>query len=273
VDPNEMYQYTDIVTETGLVKLTEVRDSSFLDGGNITQITKHFYNNLDKQYEVSATYQTNSNCSTLKKWFKYPKDIAIAPYTSMANLNMLSQVIITTDSLDNKFLQESQTVYSPWQNTFYAPSSLTVKRGTGAKETEMTYHKYDKFGNPLYISRYDADYVVYLWSYNYQYPIAEISGATYDEVKSALAYSDTQIESLAAQSNPDVNWVDSRLRAYFNNKTSHVTTYTCKPLVGVSTMTDPRGIVTKYDYDAFGRLIKVTRGNEVIETYDYRYRD
>jgi len=52
-----------------------------------------------------------------------------------------------------------------------------------------------------------------------------------------------------------------------------VTTYTYKPLVGILTMTDPRGAVTKYDYDAFGRLIRVTQAEKAIGWYDYHYKN
>jgi len=41
----------------------------------------------------------------------------------------------------------------------------------------------------------------------------------------------------------------------------------------MATMTDPRGVVTKYDYDSFGRLSKVTQADKVIQTYDYHYKN
>ena len=72
----------------------------------------------------------------------------------------------------------------------------------------------------------------------------------------------------------DLNTTDmttiNSLRAKLPN--ALVTTYTYKPLVGMATMTDPRGVVTKYDYDGFGRLIKVTQADKVIETYGYHYK-
>ena len=239
-------------------------------------LTTNFYNNLDKQYEVSATYQTNSNGSTLKKWFKYPKDMAVAPYTSMVDRNMLSQVIVTTDSIDNRFLQENETLYSSWSSPFsnplIAPSGTTVRRGTGAKETEYTFHNYDIYGNLQYASKYGADPVVYLWSYNYQYPIAEIKNASFDQVQTNLGgYS--VVNQIAAANEPS----SSDLTTINNLRTqlpyALVTTYTYKPLVGKLSMTDPRGVITKYDYDSFGRLIKVTQADKVIETYDYHYKN
>jgi len=66
-----------------------------------------------------------------------------------------------------------------------APSCTTIKRGTNVKDTEYTFHNYDKYGNLQYISKNGADPVVYLWGYNYHYPIAKIEGATYTDVKAS----------------------------------------------------------------------------------------
>jgi len=134
------------------------------------------------------------------------------------------------------------------------------------------YYKYNDRGNIIEIKSARSEQLTsYLWSYNSQYPIAEIKNATYDQVKSALGYSDTQIESLAAQTNPDVGNISNLLRANLPN--AQVTTYTYKPLVGLQTMTDPRGVVTQYDYDSYGRLIKVSQDNKVVGAYDYHYKE
>jgi YD repeat-containing protein len=52
-----------------------------------------------------------------------------------------------------------------------------------------------------------------------------------------------------------------------------ITTYTYKPLVGVTSSTDPRGYTITYNYDTFGRLINVkdADGNLMSEN-EYHYR-
>ena len=272
---DDLFQFTDIPAETGLVKLTQVSETSSFDGNAVSQLTNYYYNNLDNQYEVSATYQQNSDNTTVKKAFKYPKDFNLSPYTSMVNRNMLSQVVTTTDSIDSKFLQESETVYSsfssPFSNPLIVPSSTTIRRGTGLKETEYAFPNYDIYGNPLYITRYGADPVVYIWSYNYQYLIAEIKGVSYSDVTGKIPIA--TINTIAAKTEPaaaDFTTIDG-LRNSLTN--AQVTTYEYKPLVGMTKMTDPRGVVTKYDYDTFGRLIRVTKADRVIEEYNYHYKN
>jgi YD repeat-containing protein len=51
-----------------------------------------------------------------------------------------------------------------------------------------------------------------------------------------------------------------------------MTTYTYKPLVGITSITDPRGETTKYVYDDFGRLKYIKdRDNNILKRYSYHY--
>lgn len=54
---------------------------------------------------------------------------------------------------------------------------------------------------------------------------------------------------------------------------AQMTSYTYKPLTGVSSETDPNGMVMYYDYDEFGRisLVKDTDGN-ILKSYEYSYQ-
>lgn len=54
---------------------------------------------------------------------------------------------------------------------------------------------------------------------------------------------------------------------------AQMTTYTYKPLVGLNSQTDAKGMITYYEYDGFQRLkhIKDQEGN-IIKSYDYHYK-
>lgn len=131
------FQYSDITAETGLVKLTKVEDISYFGGQSVIQTTTYAYDRLDNQYEITSLQQTRSDGSVLKKNFKYPKDINATIYKSMVEKNMLSPVIVTTTYINNEFLQETQTAYSSWANSFIAPSDVIEQQGTGPKETRL----------------------------------------------------------------------------------------------------------------------------------------
>lgn len=55
---------------------------------------------------------------------------------------------------------------------------------------------------------------------------------------------------------------------------AQVTTYLHKPLIGVSTITDPRGEKTTYTYDMFNRLESIKdETNKLLEEYKYHYKN
>lgn len=114
--------------------------------------------------------------------------------------------------------------------------------------------------------------MTYLWSYNNQYPIAEIKNATYSEVVGAL--SGITPEQLGSASEPDMAKVEA-LRHHPGLLKAQVTTYTYKPLVGILTATDPRGVTTHYEYDTLNRLMQtyiIENGEKkILQKYDYHY--
>jgi YD repeat-containing protein len=157
------------------------------------------------------------------------------------------------------------------------PSDIAIKNREMSipYDTRISFLKYDSYENPVFISSHGTN-TVYLYSYNGKHPIAEIKAGAYSfaEVEAVVksVFSVASIDTLSAMAIPnETKLKDGSLQNALPN--ALVTTYTYKPLVGIQTMTDPRGVVTKYDYDSFGRLIKVTQADRVIESYEYHYKN
>jgi hypothetical protein len=118
-----------------------------------------------------------------------------------------------------------------------------VNLSTSYFQPEVDY-LYDSYGNPVEYKPVGSNLpTAYLWGYNYHYPIAEIKNATYEQANTTLPAN------------------------------AQVTAYTYKPLVGIETITDPRGVTTYYHYDVLGRLQNIENDdNAIIERYDYHYK-
>jgi len=142
----------------------------------------------------------------------------------------------------------------------------------------LTYEAYDSHGNPLSALKDGIERTVWVWSYNYQYPIAEIVGGdyTYSQIETAIksTFSVSSIEALAAQTVPtyESRLKSGNLQAALPN--AFVTTYTYKPLVGIQTVTDSKKVTVTYNYDDFGRLLSVVdKYGRTVEGFGYHYRN
>lgn len=153
------------------------------------------------------------------------------------------------------------------------PLSLMQNKDKGGstleKRVEITH--YDINGKPNDYVKGGLEKVVYLWGYNSQYPVAKIEGATYAEVEGWLGA--TAISNLANNSTT-VDAVLNTIRSTLSGKGVMVTTYTYKPLVGMTSMTAPNGGKTTYEYDSLGRLVRVKdHSGKVVEQYDYHFKN
>ena len=148
------------------------------------------------------------------------------------------------------------------------PSFVSTSIGDAPLETRARY-LYDDSLNVCSIET-DAMVTVYLWSYKGQYPIAKIEGLTYAKVKAAIG--EASVKNMLSKSEPSA--ADYKLiRDAVNTNGGLITTYTYKPLVGMTSATLPNGLTTKYEYDAFGRLSKVIDHNGmVVSANEYNYK-
>lgn len=132
----------------------------------------------------------------------------------------------------------------------YLPAKREVSIGGVPLKEALSYGRYDDKGNILQTTGLDGITTAYRWSDDGLYLLAEVLNATYEEIKN-IPVSNLQTQLPHAQ----------------------VTTYTYKPLVGIISKTDPRGITTYYEYDTFGRLEFIKDNQQkVIEKYHYHYQ-
>ena len=174
-------------------------------------------------------------------------------------------------------LSEQNTVYGDF-NGIYLSNAIQTSKGSNPLENRIEFHDYDDYGNPLEVSKTDGTHIVYIWGYNNTQPVAKIENATYSQVIS-------QVANIQAKSNLDDdhcqdsgNCDEKNLRTALNVlrnslPNAMVSTYTYDPLVGVTSMTDPKGYTVYYEYDNFNRLKRIKdEDGKVMSENQYHYK-
>ncbi|OFX88218.1 MAG: hypothetical protein A2W99_10220 [Bacteroidetes bacterium GWF2_33_16] len=126
----------------------------------------------------------------------------------------------------------------------------------------------------------DQPEVSVIWGYNDEYPIIKAENLSYINLNTAVNAATNNLETLLANigdmTTPEQKnqWeaFNTNLRNNSLLVNSLITTYTYKPLVGVTSETDTCGRTIYYLYDGFGRLKEVRDHDyNVIKQYEYHY--
>ncbi len=140
--------------------------------------------------------------------------------------------------------------------------------------------QYDNDLNPIEVQKKeDSTPTSYIWGYDGQYPIAVLQNIAYNDIPS------TTINGLQSYANADDDRCttsackEQELREVLNELRDHfpeamITTYTYDPLIGITSITDPKGYTSYYVYDGFNRLQYIKDADEhVLQEYEYHYKN
>lgn len=254
----------------------------------IKSTTKHYNNGiLDNTNTIDYAYnETYNNLKTVSSLtsdgkttnveFKYTYDYPMDPlYIGMLQKNMSNIKLGEQTTIDSENIAKKAWKYNLWENSYYKLSEESITYGSSTDGNKIQFLSYNA-GLPKEVRKDSQIVTVYLWGYGGQYPIAEIKNATYAEV--ALVLTQAAIDNLNGnhtESNMEtlIKAASDKLRSDSRLAKAMVTSYTYKPLVGMTSKTDARGVTEYYKYDGMQRLQAILDHlNNVNRSFDYHYR-
>jgi hypothetical protein len=254
-----------------------LKSTTTVDNGIVSE-NNFNYNLYNEHSNVIGSSTSSSKEEEIKTEFSYAHE---ANNVRLIDENRFSELINTKIYNGSTKLSEQNNIYTT-SNGNYLPQKIQSAKGSQPLEDRIIYHNYDNNGNPIEVSKKDGTKIYYVWGYNQTQPIAKIEGYTATD----LANTNSLINTAVMASNSDNDrCLDSEicdekeLRNTLNTlrnslPNAQVTTFTYDPLIGVTSITDPRGETIYYSYDFFNRLqfVKDKDGN-ILSKNEYNYKN
>jgi YD repeat-containing protein len=267
-DQADVNRFTSVITEfTYDSDIQNVKKRTATGSDGKTLATEFFYPHDYTNPSQSITFMKDKNCVGLP--------IEIVSGTIQSNLFKITSAQYNQHDYTNNLLrlkkQFKLPVITPLSSSGF---NYSINSANGAKDSrydvkeEVSIDLYDSKGNVLQVTDRAGIITSYIWGYKLQYPVAKIINK---------AYSDAVTQSgivLATIDNPMTT--ESAMRTELNKLRTltgaYVTTYTYRPLIGMTSETDANNRTVYYEYDAFNRLSIVRdKDNNIIKKICYNY--
>ncbi|MBN1183979.1 MAG: hypothetical protein JXB49_16925 [Bacteroidales bacterium] len=260
-----IYTFFDYTISIGKTQLIQTIENDYADIGNISKTTYFTY---DPKYGLLKDRHVHGGSINTEIHYKYPFDYPSSSlYNEMISSNMLNYTIETNTYNNSLFSQGTKISYRKWTNTLIAPDSIFIRNGNAPYEPKIVYDNYDENGNIIQYHNPNDKKISFIWGYKNTYPVAKIENATLDEIKGVFG---GNIPNLGISGLTKVQ--ENALRMSLPK--AHVTSYGYNPLIGISTVTDPNGISSYYNYDDYGRLMNIKDDDlNILKSYSYSLAD
>ncbi|HTG55273.1 MAG TPA: hypothetical protein VL943_03310 [Niabella sp.] len=285
------FQYEDLTAQQFARFLLSTSDSVYFDDQSPLGTKTNFeYNNIIALLSAENS-QTTIHTMPLKKTFvdsrgknlittyTYASDYNSSPYTIMVQKNMLNSVIDQKKYVGNIInlpIDAIKVDFATWNgnlNQIYPSKEYGYRSDLGTYEVVKNLLGYDSRGNLTGFSQRLSAPTTILWGYGSQYPVVKVVGSDYATVSGIVDQASIDSATGATGNDAGVRALLQNIRTHFSaNPLVQVSTYTYKPLVGMTSETDPAGRTIYYEYDSFNRLKlqKDEQGN-ILKKYCYNY--
>lgn len=259
--------------------VSQVVKTEYRTGGNISTTTSTTYNNTNMLPESLEI--TTDDLNSHKTLYTYVTDLQSPTNAEneLINQNKLTTLIQTKDyevtPSGSILIGTNKTIYKEWNisgEEFVLPEKIQTSKGDAAVsslEDRIVIDQLDIHGNILQASLKDGPPTSYIYSSDGQYLLAKLENASYGSIPSGLL---SNIQS--ANDQAGLITACNILRSDSSMSDAMITSYSYIPLVGVSSVTDPRGTTVYYHYDEHNRLEYVEDQNgKVLSKNEYNYRN
>lgn len=273
-NPSRFYYYNSFVPRGKRLKNKEII-KDFVNGA-VSSVRERVFN-YNSYFDLSEEIYNNSNSDAVKITYKYSGDI---DYPGKNSTNMVSLPIQEEETVNGKVRSGSIFTYndygqikeiynaivgslpSLYANYLTIPSNYQLDKSINYYSNKSIKSEVTAYSIPK----------TYIWSYNGEFPIAEIKTENVAELEAVLN------GSLNISNFMKFNPTDSQVDSFLNSlRTSlpaaFIKGYTFNPLVGMSSSTDEMGKKIYYEYDNFQRLkyIKDQDGN-IVKSHEYHFK-
>ncbi len=301
----------DFPIEFGARKRTRTVNTQYdVNGQNPVETTQEFFYESPHHLQVTRTKTTNSLGETIETHTQYPDDVIGQSTLGYDDLNIAAGELAAINRLKENDLHKvatpvqtstykdtdgdgtmeasellgvQRTLYKDWSSDVVLPKEIQSLKGvynssTNSLENRIVYHDYDDIGNPIELSKADGTHIYYIWGYNGQYPIAKLENFTSSQITSTVQ---NLIDVAVTASNNDNSVsTENSLRIALGNLRdtpalidTMVSTYTYDPLIGITSITDPKEYTMYYEYDDFNRLKQVKDADgKILSKNQYHYK-
>ncbi|MEZ0182555.1 DUF5977 domain-containing protein [Flavobacterium oncorhynchi] len=263
--------------------LEKEESANYFQGSIVEGMTVYDYN-PDTGFLKSKTTKNSKKEDLATKYF-YPGDneMASEPFRNELIAKNRIKTPLVVQNYNEVKLSEQKTEYAQDASTsnFLLPKYIYINKGTASIDNsidkKITYDLYDDKGNILQYTPESGIPVSIIWGYNKTLPIAKIENANQDQISSYVL----NLQNLSDADNDNCtagSCKEEALRKALNDlrttlPQSMVSTYTYDPLVGVTSITDTKGISAYYEYDSLSRLKFAKDHNlNVLNSYCYNYK-
>lgn len=262
--------------------LVESRDTLFFDNGK-TVVTSHAYNRQDRTLTLNAPYQHETNIrpllsETVARNGESQITEYLLPFSSsrtlereqLAGREFFVKPIGETLYINGNKIKTEEMHYESFNvknKIFIAPKKMlrtsfptTGSSSSATEEVLVTYHSYTPVGQVEKYQKLGGPMTTLLWN-------------NLNNTLAAICVGGVPVgEPVYALDKNALNLGFDHLRMV--NPHLQITSYTSSPLYGITSITQPNGNRTYFNYDGFFRLTDIfDHNNNLLNHYDYHFKE